>query len=668
MPVNPLVVFQQYGYREVRITNDGHSVGNCPFCEKEEHFFINVKSANKTWDCKRCGRGGGFKIFLTEVVKFAAQQFELMKNEQEILKQSRSLRVDTFKKLGVGYMPSIDSFLIPVWSHDESRLLNVKIYDKRSFRNSATCLSGMYATWLIPKNHSMITDVYITEGEWDTMTMIECLDKLKMRNAIVIGAPGAGTFKQDVFPFLVGKSVHILYDNDLAGTNGTEKVAALISPMAAQVTRIKWPEGTPDGFDIRDLYKQNNLGARITLDKIKTLSVVCTVKTNATYIPNVETEPVEAKEVYSVFKKWLHLPDLSLLDVIFGTIIANKLDGDPLWMFIVAPPGGTKTEPLLSLSGGAGMEMLSSLTPHTLISGSNLMGGPDPSLIPSLNGKMLIIKDFTTVWGLPSIERDEIISILRDVYDGECAKAFGNGIIRRYKSKFGILAATTPIIEQMTEEHAQLGERFLRWRNWIPESIKCRRVYIEKALANTTHEVELRTELNAIAKRVLLGKYDSLPSVSDDMRARIVGMAQWISTMRGTVNRDKYSRDVTHKSFTELGTRLSKQLYKLLLGVTMFHCEKAVTEETYKVAVTVAKASISQRYLDAVNGICRIDPEKWHTTTELQKSIGLPKTTCDIVLGNLEMLNVVTREIEQGKARWKLNPDMLELMVRCKLL
>lgn len=666
---NPLLIFKQFGFSENRITNDGHSVGNCPFCGKADHFFINTQSANKTWDCKVCGKGGGFKTFLNEIHKHSVKCFNNDEEAQEELKQSRSLKVETFKKLNVGYLPEAGIYTVPVFSREGGKLLNLKIYDKKSFKNAAGCLAAMYGQWLVPEHIGSFSDVYITEGEWDTMCMLEILDKLKIVNAAVIGVPGAGTFKQDVFPLLLGKNVHLLYDNDQAGKNGAEKACAILSTIAAKVDVIEW-NGFPDGFDVRDLYKKNMCSARNTLDKITSFLKPSTFvpDTGAAHIPEYTGERVDCKEVYEVFTKWLHMPDTTLIDVVFGTVLANRLPGDPLWMFIVAPPGGTKTEPLISMSGGAGIEMLSSLTPHTLISGSNINGGPDPSLVPALNGKILLIKDFTTILGLPSMERDEIISILRDVYDGECAKAFGNGVIRRYKSKFGIIAATTPIIEQMTEEHAQLGERFLRWRNWIPEKIKARRPYIEKALSNATKEVELRTELNSIAKRVLLGKYEHIPSMSRDMEERVIALSQWTSMMRGTVSRDKFTKEILFKSFTELGTRLCKQFLKLLRGIAMFRGEKTVSESTYAICVTVARASCSQRYLDAVDGFIEMDYTKSHTTLELQKHIGLPSSTCATVLTNLEMLGIISREITGGKSLWVLDSEMYELMERCKVI
>ena len=55
-------------------------------------------------------------------------------------------------------------------------------------------------------------------------------------------------------------------------------------------------------------------------------------------------------DVVATFSRWLHLPDPSPLYAVLGTVAANRLDGDPVWLLLVGPPGGGKTELLTALS------------------------------------------------------------------------------------------------------------------------------------------------------------------------------------------------------------------------------------------------------------------------------------------------------------------------------
>jgi hypothetical protein len=44
------------------------------------------------------------------------------------------------------------------------------------------------------------------------------------------------------------------------------------------------------------------------------------------------------------FKRWLYLPDAAALLAVLGTVAANRMGGDPLWLLLIGPPGGGKTE------------------------------------------------------------------------------------------------------------------------------------------------------------------------------------------------------------------------------------------------------------------------------------------------------------------------------------
>jgi hypothetical protein len=157
-------------------------------------------------------------------------------------------------------------------------------------------------------------------------------------------------------------------------------------------------------------------------------------------IPATKSKPITLPELYSEYQKWLHMPSLDALKIMYGGALANVLTGDPVWLFLVAPPGGMKSELLMSLSGSQRVHALTALTPHTLISGAQYGGGSkgDPSLLPQLNNKIVIIKDFTTLLTMHYTQRDEIFGTLRDAYDGSTEKVFGNGVKRSYIVRFGL--------------------------------------------------------------------------------------------------------------------------------------------------------------------------------------------------------------------------------------
>jgi hypothetical protein len=643
-------VFLQFGFRE-KSESGSQSIGNCPLCGTEGHFFINRKSKNSTWDCKKCLRSGGYKSFVDAIVKDSQKAFT--QKTATVLCQSRGLLFETLKRVGVGFHALSGQYIVPSFN-EQSVLVSCKVFGEDSFRVVAGQTLSMYT----PSQENSLTEskiVYLCEGEWDTLMMVEVITALKIKDSYALGVPGAGfTLKPDFLPALKNKSVILLYDNDAAGKSGRDKSINLVISITPDIKIIDWPGDTEEGFDIRDLYIYHNKRAKITFSNINDLLTPAKIERQEVVVST--GKPPDCKLIYEVFRKWLHLPSTEILDVIFGTALSAKLPGDPLWMFIVAPPGGTKTEPLLSLTGPL-IETVSTLTVAALISGSRMSDGRDPSLIPKLNNRLLVIKDFTSILGINPMERDEIFTILRDAYDGECRRILGNGVDRSYKSRFSVLAASTPVIESFTEDHAGLGERFLRWRHELPKEMSKRIPYIKKALGNVTKEKLMRAELCEVAEKVLMADYGEVPEITQEISDKVISLSQITGLLRATIHRNKYSREVEHNSFYELATRISKELYKLLYGITMFRGKKIVTDQEYSVAVHVARSSVTRRIYDAVQIIYESGKV---IVPELSEKICLPSVTCRTILENLFMIHVAKKEKEEGNNvyYWSLTDDI----------
>lgn len=132
--------------------------------------------------------------------------------------------------------------------------------------------------------------------------------------------------------------------------------------------------------------------------------------------------PYTLSEMETVFRKWLLIRDRLLLPVFAGAVLSHRLKSDPVWLLIVAPPGGTKTEPLRALDGRDGFYQLSELTARTFASGLDTGDSVDHSLLSRLSDEILVLKDFTTVLEMHREERQAILAQLREIYDGRFDK------------------------------------------------------------------------------------------------------------------------------------------------------------------------------------------------------------------------------------------------------
>lgn len=666
----------------VKKGNERQVQGDCPFCGKEGHFYINPE--NKLWDCKVCGARGNLGQFLYKMHRQYMEYLEDPSHDHLYSKLSadRRLPVSAFKSWHVGYDPIKDCYTIPVFDGTES-LCDIKKYwiGKKTLSTPGT-FSGLFNRLHMVNAKT----VYLCEGEWDGMAMDWLLKINKIKDACAVAVSGALTFKNGWIPFFQGKDVCCMYDHDGAGEKGQLTVRDKLTGTAASLKYIQWPDNFPTGFDVRDWIKYGirvkkpracyqNLIQMLSKDPklpdIKdpehpTTDEVKKEQERLPLNPNMTNE-----ELYGVYRKWLYMPDTMVLDLMFGTIFANRLEGDPVWLFFVAPPAGSKSELLMSLSWTEECYPLTSLTPHSLVSGTQWGPGKDPSLLPQLDRKVLVLKDFTTILSMNYAARDEIFGILRDIYDGRTEKSFGNGLKREYKVKFGILAGVTPVIETFSTMNQSLGERFLRYR--LPLDTKdSEEQKILRAIKNVNNELKMRAELCQAAASIISRKNpddEAMPHFTDKYLPRVVALAQLAAWLRGVVDRDKFTQQVLYKPSSEVGTRMAKQLVKLAMGVGIFRGNRLLDSYEYDCIKHVAVDSCPQRVVMILSAIYQANKQDnlaMLKTKEIVDRTFLPQATVLRMMEDLNLLQLVQRVEVNGNYHWKLSKELIKLADRSK--
>ena len=671
-------VFETHGVIFNSIRGDEH-YGLCPFTGKEDKFYVNEKTM--LWDSKTAGIGGNIPKFLYEISKQNVEQSTAAIKRR--LSSHRNLPVEAFKFWHTGW--DGHRYTWPV-RNVKGVVQDIRHYQLgKQMMSTSGCSTGlMGAEWLTKKPKE---PVYLCEGEWDAIAMRWLLTKLK-RPGVAICVPGVGTFKQEWVPWFNGRTIHVLYDADEAGENGDLLIQKRLGEVSKKITYTHWPSSVDRGFDVRDWIIYGAVDRDTAGECFVALTKLFESKPRKRDLPphgsdddssqeseeeraSEWEEPPSLDELKDVFKKWLFLNDTDAIETIMAVHLSQIIDGPPIWMFLVAPPGGAKTEMIMSLSLCDQTYMTSSLTPHALISGANFKNMPDPSLIPRLDGRVMIVKDFTSILSMRDADKDEIFGILRDAYDGKCGKVFGTGVERNYKSRFTVLAAVTPRIYDLSSQHQSLGERFLKFSSGHNLKHISERDIIRRAIDNINRETEMKWQLADVVRSFMserlewAGKLnlELYPSIDKSFKDKLIYLGMLGARLRGTVSRDTYRHDImTSRPSAEIGSRLGIQLAKFVKSLAIIHGQKKCGKNQYRIVKKVVLDTIPQRVEDMVRTIvinCH-KPDSAITTQELARITRYPLATVSRLLQDLHVLDIVKREGSSYRHYWQISPYVRE--------
>ncbi len=657
--------------------------GSCPFSGKADKFYVNTTTW--LWDSKTAGTSGNIGSFLKLIAKLYKE--DLTKKRLARLALHRQLPMDAFKGWDLGWTGS--RYSIPVYD-PSGRVVDIRLYDLKTkqMRTTAGAQIGLYGAHRLATRPN--APVFLCEGEWDTIAL-EWLRRLLHEDAVVVGVPGAATFKNEWVPYLQDRIVHTLYDHDSAGELGEWTIRRKVGSAAKTLTYTHWPVDLPSGFDTRDWIVYGAVERKTPapcwnklqrlfkpeprrVDPTQPRAVPAEHRTEKR-LRVVRTAPT-LEDVHKVFRKWLFLPSTDAIDVMLATVASRPLDGPPVWMFLVGPPGSAKTKILSSLKGLDQVYSTSSLTARTLASGQNVQGQMDPSLLPKLDGKVLVIKDFTAILGMRENDKEEIFSTFRDAFDGHYAKNFGNGVVRRYESRFTILAAVTPSIYDTNAHYAALGERFLKFtvadnlRHVNEEDI------IARAIANADKESAMEDEFAEVVGEFLerrVAKFEPpLLDPTSEIHGGLIALSRFGSRLRGTVSRDRYNNDImTGRPSAEVGSRLGEQLAKFSRAMAQVRGESVISDDVFRLTRKVMLDTVSQRQEDLIRTVIKLCPRgTFISTSDIITASGYPQATVLRLLTDMAMLHLVQKRTvgaNTWKHTWSVSDFTADMVARAGL-
>lgn len=607
--------------------NSGQFIGDCVFCGKPGHFYVGPRGA----DCKRCGWRGNVLQFVREFYQGLPQPTTA--DLQQIVKARRG--VAPAVAYGDAGFRRVDAerWALPIFNPDGA-LVSLRTWRPgEHFQNLPGQPALLWGWGKDPK-----PPYYLCEGEWDGIALRYHLAKAKLPGT-VLAVPGATTFKPEWAKLLSGE-VNLLYDCDDAGRKGMARAADLLAKAGCTVRTIRWPAGTPEGFDVSDWLREHRRNG------VRRLLNLLGENPQSPVSPKGPVKPMPLDKALRVFQRWLGPALLPTVEVVLGVVASSELPGDPAWLFLVGAPGSGKTEILQSLFDLPQVVAASQFTPQSLISGWGIATGEDSSLLKDLHRRTLVVKDFTTLLNIRREDRAAIFGTLRDCFDGQATKAFGVGGRRTYTATFNVLAAVTPAIEQCRAAEDVLGQRFLHWL--VPtESPEAQ---ADRALGHQAGEAEMRRELTHAAEAALAGCSARAPRLPATLARAAKDAALFLRLARCPVPRDGFTRQVEGVIAPEGPARIAKSLSKvarglLALGSPMARIKRHLDAIVWASVPDARRLVLHQLFLGGSLGPKAIRSS--YSTSHIARTIG------DLHLVGL--LDIVTKDERERSYRLKAN-------------
>jgi hypothetical protein len=233
----------------------------CPWCGKDK-FYLNVTTSQ--YHCKHCETSGNLTTYLTWVhAKYLEQTTT---EEYAALKRKRGgIPVQTLKRHQLAYAKDLGFWLIP-FKNDKGNVVNLMRYhpdrpkgkglppNKLMLPGLPTALYG-YDRLVDPKNKDK--KVLLCEGPFDAIALEYSIRAENRPKYVIVAIPGA--FKEEWTKYFKDRKVRAFYDNDKGGHDHTARAGKLLGEggVAAELLALRWPDGTPDGYDVSDLVRDH---------------------------------------------------------------------------------------------------------------------------------------------------------------------------------------------------------------------------------------------------------------------------------------------------------------------------------------------------------------------------------------------------------------------------
>lgn len=396
---------------------------------------------------------------------------------------------------------------------------------------------------------------------------------------------------------LNGRRVVLAFDSDVVVKHSVRQalaaLAGYVESKGAKVDYCHLPNGDDGKTGIDDFLTDGHTAADLwKLVRPDPPAVVAESAPDAPGAPvpaKPNPHPVALSDCLATFRRWLHLPDADPLLAVAAAAVANRTrDTSPVWLLMIGPPSGGKTEQIAGLASLPEAVMAATVTEAALLSGtsakeraSDATGG----LLRQIGDSGLIVmKDFTSVLSQNGDARAAALGALREVYDGSWDRPVGTdgGKVLKWAGKVGIIAGCTNAYDKHYSVISQLGDRFLIVRLAEDEddpdaqSLKIGLSALSHGDGDTG-EKGMRAELGAALAGLVSGAdlTHTHRALTHAEKLELVRLARYAGVSRTPVDRNPYTGDLISIPAPEGPGRLTIAYRQILGGLEAIGADPA---------------------------------------------------------------------------------------------
>jgi hypothetical protein len=511
--------------------------------------------------------------------------------------------------------------------------------------------------------------VFVAEGEKDADAIVAA------GGAATCNPMGAGKWRGAYARWFEGADVLVVADRDQAGRAHAAAVATSLAKVAASVRIVEAVEGKDAydhlaaGYSLDDLTPPAWVEGQVTASGLVEGDVEASGVIEGTASmggsDNAGTGAEQAKrtlgDVEAAFRAHHEHGDLVALRATLAAYAANRcLPGDPVWLGLVSGSSTGKTETALALADCPGVLVKSTISGEAaLLSGvaakdraADATGG----ILRQVGDRgVLVVKDFTTILSMHPDKRGQILSALREVYDGSWSRDVGTegGHTLRWpeqgRGKLGLVMCSTTAYDRAYSVIALMGDRFLLVRLDDDE----REAGAVAALHASAGEDAVRDAIAAAAAGLLGDEPDRPPLDGADEDLNLLAkLADFVTMARSPVDRD-HQGEIALVLDPEGPYRFVKQLYALWRACGLLGLNR---DQAWEVAFRVARDSLPRLRWRAIRALADAGEQ---STNAVARAAHHPTRTTRRALEDLTAHGVVERRTLQlvgaaAEDRWRL--------------